>query len=519
MNKKILNQVLPNEDNYCWKNLTCTYRPWMVAFQSFGQAYEEAFLLLISFIEIYFDDTEEKNILNFVEKYNEYLEDFLGIKIGKYIFETKFGMQTAVVEAINHNQPVLVPCDLIALPYNPMYLLEHRYKCMVVKGYDLSRDLLYILDNIHIDYGSSTILSDFVSKTSEMYNMNKEIVRALKIEQCIYSLEKNKNLDISEYTIMKKLNTLLKKYLLEPERVVHYEKRLPVIMKQDNNKRTIEEIIKVLDFKYVFRDILHKLLIRLLGEKEQIEILCKKYDDVCFQWENIRNEILYSEMTIERMNYLQAEMKCVEEKEVCFVKELAIVIDNLPNHFVKDTVENNDFIVLNNNHAKIAKIKNGFRIEHDKKKKYDTWQMQDNACQLLVNSVMNGIFETKVSSHTCFGEDIHFGIIVKMKSGVKYLYGNVRGRFIAIYCPELDDKFELYSTVKYIGNNNEDDLFKVEVLSEKINFYYSEDMKPIFTVSTKNDEICSIGIFSKTWEYLDHTVLFYDIKSDIKNKI
>lgn len=46
--KKILNQVVPNDDDYCWKDLTCTYHPWMTGFKSFGQTYEDAFLLLVT---------------------------------------------------------------------------------------------------------------------------------------------------------------------------------------------------------------------------------------------------------------------------------------------------------------------------------------------------------------------------------------------------------------------------------------------------------------------------------------
>ena len=44
--KKILNQVVQNDD-YCWKDLTCTCRPWMTGFKSFGQTYEAAFLFLL----------------------------------------------------------------------------------------------------------------------------------------------------------------------------------------------------------------------------------------------------------------------------------------------------------------------------------------------------------------------------------------------------------------------------------------------------------------------------------------
>ena len=141
--------------------------------------------------------------------------------------------------------------------------------------------------------------------------------------------------------------------------------------------------------------------------------------------------------------------------------------------------------------------------------------MQDNACQLLIDHVSNGKFEVKVHSDTCFGEDIHSGIIVKLKSGIKYLFGNVRGRMIAIYCPELDENFELYSKIKFFKNEAQDDAYKVVIKEKEIDFYYMEEENPIYTVSTENDEIASVGIFSKTWEYLEHKVYFYDVKDEI----
>lgn len=514
--KKILNQVVPNDDDYCWKNLTCTYRPWMTGFKSFGQTYEDAFLLLVSFIEIYFDEVEEKRLLDFVENYEQYLESFIGIRIRKHTFRSLREMQSLIINSIDQEQPVLVPCDLIALPYNPMYMLEHRYKCMVVKGYDVKRDLLFIIDNIHIDYGSSTILTDFVSQTAEMYNMNKEISTSLEYEQCCFSLEKVTQEDIRAYTILKKLGELIDQYLLKPEKVIHWEKKLQYLVHKRNMAKPIEEIIKTLDFKYVFRDRLHQLLECLLGNHDKVEKLCTQYDDVCADWLNLRNEILFSEDASIEMSDLQLRIQNAEQKEVLFMKDLAAVIGELPDKAVEEKRLYGKFRVLNNSKAIIQKMENGFEIEHDKGRKYDTWQMQDNACQLLVDHVSNGKFEVKVHSETCFGEDIHSGIIVKLKSGIKYLFGNVRGRIIAIYCPELDDNFELYSKVKYSENKLQDDQYKVVIQDEQIDFYYMEDEKAIYTVSLTDDEIESIGLFSKTWEYLEHKVCFYDIKAEIK---
>lgn len=518
LNNNIINKSVPNDDQYCWKDLTCTYRPWMTAFKSFGSNYEEAFLLLMSYVAIYIDNIEDKKILDLIEYYETYVKEYIGISIEKYNFNDVQEMIMCIKKAIDKGQPVLVPCDLFKLPYNPMYLLEHRYKCIVVKGYDIDRNLLYILDNIHIDYGSSTILTDFISLAPEMYEMNKAASQNLDYEQCIFGLDICKQNDIREYTALGYLNKLIRLTLDKKLEVVHWEKEIIKIKKDNNYKRKMDEIIKTLDFKFVFSDVLFKMLNRFscLDKNNVTELKCE-YEAINKDWEELRRKILHNkELNVALVN-INYGINKIEKKEFDFMKKLSEFIELLEDEHFLTVNKVDDFIILDNIGSEITKTGRGIKIKHSKQKKYDTWLMQDNAVQLLLSNIKNGSLETRIDFNTGIGEDTHAGIIIKFRSGKKYLFGNVRGEHVSVFCPEDGDEFDKFSRLSYEEAGNNDTYFKVIINENNIKFFcldlVSGDEKCVYSVC-ENDDIEYIGLFSKTWEYLEHSVEFYDIKHD-----
>lgn len=516
--RSILNNVVPNTDEYSWKHLTCTYRPWVTGFKAFGEVFNDTFLLLSSFIGIYIDCTEDKMILDIVDFYKIYLEDYFGISIDKINFNSRYDMINAVKEAIDNNEPVLVPCDLIELHYNPMYMLEHRYKCMIIKGYDLYRDLFYIIDNIHVDYGSSTILTDFTCYIDEMFQMNKSFSNMMNIEQCIYKLNKFKDNNITYFTALKYLNGLLKKVEVNEISIIHWEKEI-ITMKKDNNyTRKMDEIIKTMDFKYTFYDLLFKIFRKL--SKEEIQIyLYDEIKKINFEWEQVRREVQYNKEIGRSSQGLYKKIEFLEINEKKLMKAISSFIENISEPDCLPEEKIRGFRILNNNLAKINDVVDGVIIVHNKAQKYDTWIMQDNAAQLLIDNVNEGSLEVKIDFSTGIGEDIHAGIIVKLKSGKKYLFGNVRGKQVSIYCPELGENFDLYSRLSYWEVCEADKYFKVEIDSLEIRFICLDRLKNEPQCIYKEpliEDIQSVGLFSKTWEYLEHKVRFYDINYHFK---
>lgn len=507
----ILNRIIENNDQYSWKDLTCTYRPWMVAFNYFGECYKEAFLLLVSFVEIYLDDIKDKMILDFQLFYKKYLEKYFGICIKKNTYTSLDDMVSKICKTIDDDMPILVPCDLYELHYNPMYKMEHRYKCMVVKGYDIERELIYILDNIHIDYGSSTKLTDFVCKIKEINSMNETFSKQMSYEKCFFSLKRYSDNNITTYNTLGFLNCIIKKIIKGEYKKVCYEK---IILEMDTSEKKytyiIEEIIKILDFKFVFIDNLSKMLNRFKEETECVKSLKTIYEE----WKTLRVKILYEKELGNTVKYFMKDINRLEGRERKAFLELSKFIEGLEDreNIIQDKVK--EFRILDNSGSEIVTKDDSIIIKHSKKLKYDTWLMQDNAVQLLLDDVGNGYFSTCVNYKTGIGEDTHAGIIIKMQSGKKYLFGNVRGEYISIYCPELRENFDLYTRKSYMSEDNSNMYFKICICDKCIKFYCrSRESKKIECVLEIHevDTIKSIGLFSKTWEYLDHKVKFYNL--------
>lgn len=524
INYNILDNVIANDDNFSWRDLNCVYRPWVTTFKAFGNEYNEALLLLSSFFSIYTKRKHERELVNFPKMYKEYLEEYFGIEIEKVDYDSKYEMISIIKQAIDKKCPVVLPVDLIELSYNPMYKKEHRFKYMIIKGYDLERELFHILDNIHLDYGSSTILTDFTSVFQEMYSMNKSYYECFKKEEgCnkkhLYIANKKEDKKIRNYTTLKFLNNQLK--LIEDGKleIVHFEEYLANIEIDEECKSDMEEVCKSLNLKPVFYETLFSMLSKLSVKDEEINNLKESIDNVNKRLENIKTEIIYKKVRKEKTDELSEKILQIKKDENEFRKELIKFIDNIEDkeEFHGDLIPG--LRVLNSKNALIYKRDKDIIVKHSNSTTYDTWLMQDYAVQCLLDNVEEAQFiETKVEVNENIGDDIHSGIIVKFASGKRYLFGNYRGERVALFCPNLGDNFELYNRLDFDYESREieksNNYFKVELKDSILNFYCLDKntlgVKCIYSLVVE-EKIESMGLFSKTWEKLNHEVRFYDI--------
>lgn len=509
MENKILFNVNPNKDKYTWKQLSCTYRPWQTVLQVLGDKYVDAFLLCISYYAIYVDKCVYKIITDFIEPYNKYFSIDLGISIDSLPCNDFKSFDSAISKIIDSNSPVLIPVDLMYLHYNPMYLLEHRYKCMVIKGYDDKRGLYYILDNIHIDYGASTKLTDFVIKKEELFSMFNSACNELHIISQLYYWQKKSDIDLNGYTVLQLLSRIIKKTCSDVG-VSRLEEQM-LSLDWDKDKEFIVEIEKNLDFRYVFFDKLNLYLSRIKECKQRdiaitSMILNKIYDDT----DSLRRASLQTKyLPLNEYNKLKAEQ----------LELLGILAESLSSLNENDFVEDDSVIsgfenctIVNNLSAPIYFSEENIVIQHEKANKYDTWIMQDNAVQILYPVSCNGFIQARFSMVTGIGEDTHTGIILHDTNGTTYLFGIVRGEFIALYCPQLENDYNIFEHHNFKENSDNVNKFRVEVRCGEVTFYYCDvQSDEMISCCTLKINIKDIGLFSKTWENIAHKVTIDNI--------
>ena len=162
----VIHEIRENPDGYTPNQITCFNRPWAILFASIRQDYYYMFLFWTTFYQLfmiddYFDWRKFENNLD--ENFLEYANNILSEKFGCVIEKVNVtnNLNEKIRECIDKKYRVLLPVDLVRLPYYSDYMNKKHVHFMPIKGYDSRRKLYYILDNMHMDRGAATTYSDF----------------------------------------------------------------------------------------------------------------------------------------------------------------------------------------------------------------------------------------------------------------------------------------------------------------------------------------------------------------------
>ena len=522
-NSKIMFQVKPNSDSYNWKELSCIQRPIAVAIDSFGKNYFQYYLVCMSFLTTYFIKNEPTATIEADAVFNKNLSNLFGIKMERQSFESKFEMIYEIKKAIDKDEPVIVPIDMKKLFYNPMYLKESHYKMFLVKGYDLKRNLFYILDNVHIDYGSSILLSDFISLFDELYDLTISYAENYQGEEAIPFFLVCKQMDIekklTDKDVLQFLKEMIQNIVIGKESIINWEMELENVLTTGKNYN-IEELCRVLNFKTVFYKELYQLLERNQCEKKllmELQDMSKQIND---KWNSLRLAYLIKltkkTKTTDNIEQLRMEAKRNYEYELDYFSKLLIVLDSLSNISSDDVETFMEFTLHNPNDANVVCEDEQIKIEFDDHITYDTWDMQDNAIQLLYSKKLSkriSRFSVNTKLEANIGDSYQVGIIVKLEDGEILMFGNCEGSNMGLFCPQQNENYELYYNVHL--NHELEDLIHIEINDHKISFWSQsgeEKSSTCIYVYECNAEVKQVGIYARSWQKCCCKVCFSKIE-------
>lgn len=505
----ILTSITSNTDNLSWKELNCLYRPWAIVFKSFNESYYDIYILLVSFIITHTKKTNSQRY-KFIEAYKIYLEDFFGVSINEVEFENKYDLIQKVKYTIDNNEPVLISGDLYELSYNPMYKLEHYSHLFIIKGYDIKREIFYILDNIHIDCGVSTIYTDFTIRFDELYELiksEKEFRKEQQESMHFYSFKNNRKKCLTEIDALLKLKEMLLKIENNEMEEWFWEERL--IYNMDNSK-VIDNINYTINTKGAYYKTLFKMLNKVgVNNLEELECLYKKSEK---KWDSFKMKIFYKmkKCSTEKEDLLKLYLENIKlDKELR--QKIIFTISNIK---VNNNIKEEEYLIINNKFAEFEEDKenNKIIVHHDEKNVYDTWINKDDAIQFIVNkskeiATFSICVKNTFKNLDCFLN----GIIIKLDSGRKYMFGNHKNESLVIFNPNLGKDFEIYNNYNILL----DEIFlKIQIYNNTINFYYKECSQDNY-INIHNEplyeNIKHIGFFSKTWEYINGDTTFNSI--------
>ncbi|MBW7476952.1 SDR family NAD(P)-dependent oxidoreductase [Paenibacillus oenotherae] len=528
---KVIDTIVGNEDTYNWEQLNCFFKPVAIQFESFHSGNYELFLFYSTFFTTFLPNMSSAMMFEpFTKPWEPItpcldrtgLKGKLGIEMVELQFTSEEDFHDKIRKELNSGFSLLVPGDLFGLVYNANYLQEPHEHYFIIKGYDLDRNIYFILDNMHIDGGATALYRDFTVRCSDMYAMSRLYFKHLFPNlpyQYFWTLRKGQQ-KVKPFTYLHALaehNTLMKEINDGSSTITYLEQELMKEIETQRHVYRCKGVAYLANSKFVYYDILIKFLSLCNISAEEIQSIKTISGDVFRKWTDIRMK-LFERAGENNFEFADIELLVEENigRERAFRERFIGIIDGMDmESMIRDMEtrsENDKFVVRNNNKAAILRDNDSVEIIHEASKTYDTWIVRDDAPQLLIYPDGHEDFglELELAIHNQQSRTFHSGLVLKMESGRKYLFGNYRAESTVIYCPENQNHQLVYEQqVVQLAS-----CFRIEKKDGMITFMTrnsaAEAWISIYTISADEPVLC-VGLFSKTWEPIDHRVTFTNI--------
>lgn len=527
---QLIKSVVENTDSYTWQELNCFYRPIAIMYEACGEGYFDIFLFMVGYysthmVDGWFTGIFESGIFH---EFFEFHENVMKPKTGlSFITESYFNeneMHQKLKGALDENFPVLVPVDLFGLYYTQGYLRSRHRHFIIVKGYDEERGIYHILDNMQLDNGSNTIYKDFCIKAEDLYRINNMYFEYYypDIEAShMWVLQKCRDLRKDSYTIERLLMDHLQQLrdIENNKSVVNYPEY--EFFKKISNKISMNESANsftIFNFKQVYYDLLYKLLKVAGVDSKEISELKFFISKTSAIW----NEIKLATLDAAAGNSIDSEL--IQSKinrnislENKFRLKLIKIIEQLD--FGRRLIENSErelfdlFTVKNYRKAGIIREKEKVVFKLFPNTVYDTWDVQDNAPQMLAypERTEDFLLEARVMLDTSKIGPYLSGLIVFFENGIKIMFCIDKGYRVSLLCPEKGSDYTLFTI-----DIRENSIFlRLKKKGSVLSFYTKKDSADNWNKNyeiTDCEAVSSYGIFAKTFEKVKLSAEFSELK-------
>lgn len=530
VNKFIQNKIVPNNDKYNPRQLTCFHKPWAILYGSIREEYFDLYLLTSVFYENYaygnyfplFGSSENLNE-NYYRFAKEILEPRFGVNVKKIPYKNKEEFVMNIAEKLTAGERILVPADLIELPYYEDYKLNHHIHFFVIKGFDIEKEIFYVLDNMQIDGGSDGIYKNFAIPFDCMYGMAETCFDSYFASESIpyfWTLKSLKKEEEEGYTV----SEALKNHKEELEQagihteLLSYPEEYIITNQVSGALNFSRTYAKILNYKEVYFDMLFKKLMESNIDETILQNIINKKKQNYDAWEKLRALVMYHYAKQNgRLGELEKEYRqCVSEDKEFFDNVVNAIKNIKLKKFRPDTPgEVYKAGIYNPKLADVSINGNNVLIHHSKAEVYDTWKNQDNATQILLKKRPEDEIEFSCELHIKNEADFPFfsGMIIKNDDGKMFLFGNDAKCSMALYCPQLEENFTINKEDFY----DEKMKLKCIITHNEMLFCYcnlQENEGNSWKIK-KTGNISRVGIISKTWNAIEHQSEFYNIRTKI----
>uniref|UniRef100_UPI00389A4693 non-ribosomal peptide synthetase n=1 Tax=Tumebacillus lacus TaxID=2995335 RepID=UPI00389A4693 len=523
---KVLSSVLPNQDTYTWEQMDCFHKPLAILAESFRPQGFDLFSFYAGLWETFdvnghfraaiFAEDNAPHSPEFFTFFEQVVGPKLGLKLHTFTADDEPTFRRLVEQEIGLGRPVMIPGDLYGLYYTVNYRNEPHRHFFIVKGVDPQRDLYFLLDNMHLDNGARPTYRDFYGRPENLYEMYRLYGKHFGT-RVFWSMESMPVQQTwSELHALLDLRTLYEQVEAGTAALHYLEQELLREVAETGEVPRFGAVMQLLNFKHVLYDLLFKFLPKADVSPADVSVLRDLADELSAGWGQVRMEIfdmlsageLSSEALWQQIDAMANREHAFRE---LFLKtvEVEVLLERIRLQEVQ--AGKDGFTELNRLGAAITRDDGRIVIEHAADTRYDSWIVQDDAPQLLMETGMGQSFDIEVRLHTetPIGASYHAGLVLKLQDGRKLLFGIESGELLSLYAPEQLE-FTLakhpYPHMRFLRVEAKESSYRFMARASQ-----EEDWFECAALSLQQS-VRQFGLFSKTWEPIAHTLEFTDLQ-------
>ncbi len=503
----IINNIKPNCDDYRFDSINCFEKSVGISLNHYNVNYSGYFYMFIELIKSY-------NVLKYSKKNNneidiakKLLENVFKIKLNKVMVNGD--ISKVIEEQINNNNPVLVPGNLIGLYYSYHYKLSSWEHLFLIKGFDETRRIYYILDNLQMILDTGHYY-DFVMD----YNQLQEIYDLSENEAEIYYIERNnpipsvKDTDIVISFIDLYINYLDKQPFKVIDIIDKYNSQIKESDPSLKDELDITLLTKNLANMPKYKDVMFKELLRSLNAigypQKSIEEIATLIEELINKWFSLINNSIkniYKKTLISYDDKLKDiliyENQLINQLKECldFYQDVDMLQENN-----KTISSEKQYYYENNLEDIITEIENNISFKFNTKNTYPSWSV-DNCPKLVFKDRLEISKQYYIQSSVKIHKDsketgYHGGIFIRTEKNQRYCWGINSGLSLRL------DQAGINDNIKDVPINNTNLTLFVNVCNSNCQIgYIDEDTNEQYLVGeyVLDSNIKSLGLSCKTW--------------------
>lgn len=512
----MIKELRPNyEDDYSWHEVNCFFRAWSIALKSYHSSYFNNFLQAMFLNWTFFPEsiaaTENDDFM--LDSNASVLSPFFNVVAEKVYYTSENQFYAEINSRINEKARLIIPGNIFNIYYNASYQTKHSEHYFIIKGCDETTRRYYILDNLHLKNGSSTLYEDFIIPWGILHESNQLFFSHFQTtsEPYFWSIQQLSPVHSNNTKLIFGANLhILNKYI-DSYKNHEFEE---MIAQHDSKAEQIKLFFMKFNHKNTYFKILHHVL-------KSLDIDTSYFEELISSFQALKAKIPISLAGSEGSASLLEQYTGLERSLLMHMRELILQYLEReaeqpsgtpglqkPAHSPQQQVQ-----TLNEDNVSWQLDDKALSITHSSLHKADTWVSENEAFQMLWKHDGRNdeavVLEVALENLNAPGLPFQSGIIIVYPHEIA-LFGPLQNISMSLFVPQRQADYSI-KEIQYLQSSAR---LKVCRHPEKgLLLYYKspEDQDYIlFTEEPLSLEFTEIGVFSRTWEHIDHTTMFTD---------